>query len=271
MVTAEQPSNATQLPSIPDAVLQIVENLYNDRNELRFVQECELRPLAHTSFHEGHRIAREAEDFMARFKLEGAILSGLPRAFPFEIAVATDLAFQSDHIVEVYDVIAAGEECFDRLSANGFFRFANPWVKLQFVLAAEHYDSDPDAMGLVVGNAWKDGNGQGIMTANIDLARCSRLFENSSPKGLNGIHPAPDKPIAKLLYRGGSNSDTLAHGMSWTEDYDVAKFFAHRQPMGDPVVYMTHSKDNRILARYEHEKEVILAYDTERVCDFKYV
>jgi len=197
MDTTEQSSNATRFPPVPDAIIHAIKNLSNEKNELRFVQECELRPLADTFFHKGHTTAREAKDRRTMGRLEMAIDAGFPTAYPFDIAAATDMAFQSDLIVEIYDVLAAGENCYDRLSTNNFLRFASPWAKFQFVLAADHYDSDSDTMGLVVGNAWKDGNGQGIMTANFDFSRCSHWFKKSSRRGLNAIHTEPKKTDRK--------------------------------------------------------------------------
>lgn len=271
MGTTKQPSGSTQVPSVPDGIIHAIENLYDEQNQLRFIEECELRPLVDTSFHKGHTTAREAKDQLAGLRLEMAIDASFPTLYPFDNAAIKDMAFQSDLIVGIYDVLASGENCYDRLRTNSFLRFASSWAKLQFVLAAEHYESEPDTMGLVVGNAWKDGNGQGIMTANFDFARCSDWLAKSSQRGLNAIHPAPKKRIGKMLYRGGALSSELSHGMSWTDDHDEAVFFAKRQHNGPPVVVSTQTKRNCVLVRFEHEREVVLPYDPMRPFEVEFI
>jgi hypothetical protein len=52
--------------------------------------------------------------------------------------------------------------------------------------------------------------------------------------------------------------------MSWTEDRDMAVFFAQRQDKPMPIVLARKTSANRVLARFEHESEAVLAYDTNR-------
>jgi len=59
--------------------------------------------------------------------------------------------------------------------------------------------------------------------------------------------------------------------MSWTDDYDEAVFFANRQPEGLPVIVSTQTKDNRVLVRFEHEREVVLPYDPKRPFEVEFI
>jgi hypothetical protein len=56
---------------------------------------------------------------------------------------------------------------------------------------------------------------------------------------------APIKAISKTLYRGGGFCTLLSHGMSWTEDRDMAVFFAKRQDKTMPIVLATKTSANR--------------------------
>ena len=109
------------------------------------------------------------------------------------------------------------------------------------------------------------------MTANFDFARVSSWLEKSSERGLNARHPAPKKPISKRLFRGGAFGPSLAHGMAWTEDRDMAMFFAKRLNNSTPVIVSTLSKDNRVIVRYEHESEVVLLHDPKRFCEVEFI
>lgn len=115
------------------------------------------------------------------------------------------------------------------------------------------------------------GNGQSIMTANFDFKTCTKLFEASSQQGLNMDESAPTKAIRKTLYRGGAFCPMLSHGMSWTEDRDMAVFFAKRQNKPTPIVLATKTSANRVLARFKHESEAVLAYDTNRPFKVEFV
>jgi hypothetical protein len=82
---------------------------------------------------------------------------------------------------------------------------------------------------------------------------------------------APSKAISKTLYRGGGFCPSLSHGMSWTEDRDMAVFFAKRLNKTTPIVLTTKTSANRVLARFDHESEAVLAYDTNRPFEVAFV
>lgn len=268
-------NDSRMLPPVPGMIINTVEDLYDSRGELRYVSKDALGPLIDSPIQQSHLAARRANDSMAGINMQMAVELKVSERVGemcfFEVAAAMDMTFQSDLMVAIYEAVASSENPYDRLRDDFFLRLASPWAKLQFVLAAEHYQADSDVLGLVVGNAWKEGRGQSIMTANFDFLRCSRWLEASSERGLNAIHAAPKKPIGKTLFRGGSLCPSLPHGMAWTEDRDQAVFFAERLSKGAPVIVSTHTADNRVLVRYEHESEVVLPHDPNRPFEVEFI
>lgn len=265
----------SQISLLPDGLLQILENMYNLFDHLNFVSLDELSRLTGSPIYQRYTVARKDKDQIAMSEISVAfqaeLYQGVDSYWPFNISAAMDLAFRPDEIVEFYQSLAANSGVFDRWRDDDFMYTSSPWTKLQFVLAADHYKTDADTLGLVVGHAWKEGQHQSIMTANFDFATCSRLLEASSERGLNAVDPAPRKPIAKTLYRGGSFCPKLPHGMSWSEDRDEAVFFANRQSKGTPIIVNTQSEDNKVLVRYVHEAEVVLPYDPTRAFKIEFL
>jgi len=205
---------------------------------------------------------------MEYFSEVSRLLGGFPM---FALGTVGDLLFRLDEILEKHQAIASGAASFHELSESSILYTGSSWTKLQFVLAASHHAADPGLLGLFVGHAWKAGKGQSILTANFEFETCSRWLEASSERGLNAVEPAPTKPIGKILYRGGAFCPTLAHGMAWTEDEDMAKFFATRLSKETPIVVSTRTEANNVLVRYQHESEVVLPYDPAREFEIEFV
>ena len=247
----------------------------NANGELRFVPQEILLRVRETDLVKRCTAVRLVDDHDTAMNIQmeyysevSRLLGGFPK---FELGIVGDLLFRSDEILEMFQAISSGAASFHELSGNSMLYTISPWTKLQFVLAASQHTFDPDLLGLFVGHAWKEGNGQSILTANFEFETCSRWLETSSKRGLNAVDPAPTKPIGKTLFRGGAFCPNLAHGMAWTEDRDMAKFFATRLSAETPIVVSTRSEANKVLVRYKHESEVVLPYDPTREFEVEFV
>lgn len=256
-------------------VIDIITDMYDSNGELRFVPQEILLRIRETELVRHCTAARLADghvtamNIQMEYRLEVfRLLSGFPM---FELGTVGDLLFRLDEILEMYQAISSGAASVHELSEKSLLYASSPWTKLQLVLAASQHAFDPDLLGLFVGHAWKEGNAQSILTANFEFGTCSRWLEASSKRGLNAVEPAPTKPIGKTLFRGGAFCPTLAHGMAWTEDKDMAEFFATRLSQKTPIVVSTRAAANRVLVRYQHESEVVLPYDPAREFEIEFL
>jgi len=262
-------------PEVPAEIFQILNNMYDTSDQLTFVPRENFVPLLDCKLHEKLRDASDRKDHFAMMEMRMIIETALANAgygfCPFETGAAVSILFEPDKFIALYDVLEADHAVEGVEGLDAFIWRSGPWAQLQFVLAAIHYKSNADTLGRFVSRAWKTGNGQSIMTANFDFKTCNELFEASSQQGLNRDESAPRKPIGKTLYRGGALCPKLSHGMSWTEDRDMAVFFAKRLNKETPIVLATKTSANRVLARFEHESEAVLAYDTNRPFEVEFV
>lgn len=262
-------------PEVPAVIFQILGNMYDTKNQLTLEPKETYESLLGSEFHQKLRDASDRKDHFAMMEMRMIIETAVANAgygfCSFETGAAVSVLFEPDKFVALYNVLAADEAVEGDEGLDAFIWRSGPWAQLQFVLAAIHYRSNPDTLGRFVSRAWKTGKGQSIMTANFDFKTCSELFEASSQRGLNMDESAPTKAISKSLYRGGALCPSLSHGMSWTEDRDMAVFFAKRLNAETPIVLATKTSANRVLARFEHESEAVLSYDTKRPVQVEFV
>jgi len=260
--------NQQDTPEVPAVVFQILNNMYDSKDQLSFEPKETYESLLGCEFHQKLSEAVDRNDELAMVEMRMGIHVALADAgygfSPFGSDAVFSMLFQPQKFIALYELLASDQpvERVDGLDA--FIWGSGSWVQLQFVLAAMHYKSNADTLGQFVGRAWKTGQGQSIMTANFNFKTCSELFEASSQRGLNMDASAPTTAIRKTLYRGGAFCPMLSHGMSWTEDRDMAVFFAKRLDKQTPIVLATKTSANRVLARFEHECEAVLSYDTKR-------
>jgi len=265
-----QPNLVTKPPTIilPAQITAIIDNLYDLRGDLTFYPLPALLELSELDLCKSAQAALKLDGVSAAtnisFGISNAVAKHIGMAGPFATDAVSDLMFYLDGIVAFHELLMMPPQPFEQWVDDSLLYRGGYWTTLQFVLAADHYNCDPDILGLVVGHAWKLGKMHGLLTSNFDQRRCSKWLEASSQRGLNAMEPAPSSPLSKTLYRGGVQSPHLAHELSWTEDKETAVFFAERQPHGEPMVVSTQSRDCKVLARYEHESEVVLAYDANR-------
>lgn len=253
---------------LPAQIIEIIDNFYDSRGDLIFQPMSVLLEIAESDLFKTVQAALKLDDESAAVELSIAINRAVRRhsdeISPFSIGAVGDLMFNLDKIAAFHESLIELSEPFERWVGDQLLYRANSWTKLQFVLAADYYSCDHDMLGLVVGHAWKAGKMHGLLSSNFGQKRCSKWLEASSQRGLNALEPAPSSPLNKTLYRGGAQSSHLAHELSWSEDKEIAVFFAERQGHGEPMVVSTQSGDSRVLARFEHESEVLLAYDATR-------
>ncbi|WP_299284517.1 hypothetical protein [uncultured Tateyamaria sp.] len=257
-----------ETPEVPAEIFQILNNMYDTSDQLTLVPRENFVPLLDCKLHEKLRDASDRKDHFAMMEMRMIIETAVAKAgygfCSFETGAAVSVLFEPEKFIDLYDLLEADQAVEGDEGLNAFIWRSGQWAQLQFVLAAIHYKSNPDTLGRFVSSAWKTGKGQSIMTANFDFKTCSELFEASSQRGLNMEESAPTKAISKTLYRGGALCPSLSHGMSWTEDRDMAVFFAKRLNKETPIVLSTKTSANRVLARFEHESEAVLSYDTKR-------
>lgn len=262
-------------PEVPAVIFQILNNMYDTSDQLTFEPRETFVPLLDCKIHQKLRDASDRKDHFAMMEMRMIIETALANAgygfCPFETDAAVSVLFEPDKFIDLYDLLEADQAVEGVEGLDAFIWRSGPWAQLQFVLAAKHFKSNPGTLGRFVSRAWKTGKGQSIMTANFDFKTCTKLFEASSQQGLNMDESAPRKPIRKTLYRGGGFCPLLSHGMSWTEDRDMAVFFAKRLNKETPIVLATKTSANRVLARFEHESEAVLAYDTKRPFEVEFV
>jgi hypothetical protein len=267
--------NQHGMPELPAPVFPILSNWYDSKDQLRFVPKETYESLLGSEFCQKLGDAADRNDQCAAEEMRLGICFSLAdagcRFCPFGVEIIFSILFQPQRFIALYELLADDQpvERVDGLDA--FIWGSGSWVQLQFVLAALHYKSNADTLGQFVGRAWKTGHDKSIMTASFGFKTCSDLFEASSQRGLNMDASAPTKAISKTLYRGGGFCPSLSHGMSWTEDRDVAVFFAKRLNKAMPAVLTTKTSTNRVLARFEHESEAVLAYDTNRSFEVEFV
>lgn len=266
----------TTQPCIPKSLFDIIEDMYDCSYDLRLIPREMFMPLVGSVFHSQYHEAVQTKDYMIFDDIMSALRSEFTErsldVFSFEFEAARSILVQPEQYIAMHDAFAAGTPLTkEGVATDLFFHTAPPWTQLQYVLMADHYDTDPDTLGMLVTRAWKTGKGRSIMGANFTLEYCTELFLRCSNSGLNALEPAPKKPIRKKLYRGGEMCPLLSNGMCWTEDRAEAVFFAKRLNKKVPVVLSTPTSANTVLARYEHESEVVLSCDEKRPFEVEFV
>lgn len=260
---------------LPLCLLKVLEDLYDIDGELRLVDIGSLRAIAETELHQRCRDAFESENIELRCELQmglaSAVCQHLDEWSPFSEALVNDLVFNVSKLIELHDLFGGRQVNHHALAKHPALYLASGWTKLQLVLMAEHYGVDSDTLGLLVGNAWKAGNYHGLLSQNVSNKRCTELFRKSSQRGLNALYPAPKRRLGAKLYRGGDFDPSLPHGMSWTDDKAMAVFFAKRRANKTPIVVSTRTSDNEVIARYSDEKEVVLAFDSDRPFELEFL
>ena len=126
----------------------------------------------------------------------------------------------------------------------------------------------PQVLGFLVAMAHQAGNYGGSCLSIYGPDVTAQVFQASGKTGMAKASPPPKTPIQKLVYRGGFASDAskLASGMCWTEDLAIAAWFADRRmaQKDDAFILSTRSNQRETLARFEHENEVVLAFNKHR-------
>lgn len=260
-LTPEDFPEATTAVSLLDAMVA-------HENRMIFAPQSKYEDVKKLALYQQYLECKESDDKDQGFMIASAIRSGICALYndfvPFADEAAASVFFQPDRYIKFYDFLETRPELDDRLTESAFAVCSCAWAKLQFILAAKHFGCNADVLGMLVASAWKTGHAQSIMTANFGPRYSTAVFRASSLRGLNSVEKAPKKSVGKTLFRGGDMDPRLSHGMAWTEDRDMAVFFATRLNPKVPVVLSTKTTDNDVLARFEHEDEVVLPYDPKR-------
>lgn len=267
--------NLTQ-DDVPDAsaAVRFLDGMVEHENRMIFAPQSRYEDVKKLALYQQYLECIESDDKDQGFFIALAVRHGIAMLYndfePFAEEAATSVFFQPDRYIEFYDLLETRPDLDDRLTQNSFAISSCAWAKLQFVLAARHFNCNADVLGMLVASAWKTGHAQSIMTANFGPTISTSLFRASSSIGLNSVETAPSHPVGKTLFRGGDMDPRLSHGMAWTEDRDMAVFFATRGSKV-PVVLSTKTTNNEVLARFKHEDEVVLPYDPKRPFEVTFV
>lgn len=262
---------------LPDATeaAALLDAMSAHENRMIFAPQARYEQVKQLRLYQQFLDCEKHNDQYQAYSISDAIREGIRERYndfvPFAEDAAISIFFWCDRFIKLYDHLQTNPELDTKLTQDSFVLCGNAWAKLQFVLAARHFNCNADILGFLVTTAWKEGKGQSIMTANFGPELSTSLFRASSEQGLNVLEQKPSKPVAKVLYRGGNMDPRLSHGMAWTEDRKTAEFFATRLGAKVPVILSTRTADNEILARYKHENEVVLPYDPKRPFQVEFV
>lgn len=262
---------------LPDAsaAVQFLDGMVAHENRMIFAPQPKYQDVKKLALYQQYFECMGSDEEDQGFLIATAIRHGIRKLYndfvPFTEEAATSVFFQPDRYIEFYGFLETRPDLDDRLTQNSFAICSCAWAKLQFVFAARHFNCNANVLRMLVASAWKTGHSQSIMTANFGPTISTSLFRASSSIGLNSFETAPSRTVGKTLFRGGGMDPRLSHGMAWTEDRDMDVFFATRLSSKVPVVLSTKTTDNEVLARFQHEDEVVLSYDPKRPFEVTFV
>jgi len=186
---------------------------------------------------------------------------------------ARELAFSAELILKARTVIDIGKGLRDakrippRLLVSSNFLLTD---LVYYAWASEKCKCDV-ILGYLISASHQKGKVGGLLINQFGPELTTSLFRQSHDLGLYAYGKKSQASAPEIAYRGGffdpyDGVEKLASGMCWTDDPQQAAWFANRRigQTGIPVVIATELRNSETLARFEYEKEIVLAHDDYR-------
>lgn len=187
----------------------------------------------------------------------------------FEVEANREIAEDTIRWIDMTpDTVKSADELIGRL-----YQLPDCW-RIRICLRIWRWDwcDRPIMFGAALSVAHKRGRVGSLLTANIDdLEEIVDMFHSCDRDGLyledlvgRRRHERWRK---RTVYRGATGDpDFVAGGLSWTLDYELARWFSRRYATADEPGHVVATKAPKwaVLACFEHEDEVVISPDASR-------
>lgn len=126
----------------------------------------------------------------------------------------------------------------------------------------------PHVFGSLLAATHQKGRVGSLVISVYSPSTAEKMFRLASKESLEFGREHPTNNQSTTLYRGGysDSSAELASGMCWTDNIEIAAWFATRKIKdGTAFLLSTKASDNEVLARFDYENEVLLSPDENRL------